>query len=171
MNSCSHNVEILKLSLSLHEPWLEPKKRKYWIVLYVLPGFDKQANFALQWSQDCKFSMNWSSVQQLSWDSWEQDYQHSNIQYGTDKLSHLVTEQRELATATVLIPYDKTNLESVKQTRTLFKSHMPSPGENVAMIKVITKASGNFILRTVFKNVSTEHTASCEKFLFWCSTV
>ena len=136
--------------------------------MYVLPVFDKQANFALQRSQDCKFSMNWSSVQQLSWDSWEEDHQHSNIQYWTDKLSHLVTEQRELVSTTVHIPYDKANLESVKQTRTLFKSHMPSPGENAAVIKVITWASGNFILRTVFKNVST---ASCGKSWCWYSTV
>lgn len=164
-------MEILKLFLSLCKPQLEPKKIKYWIVLYVLPVFDKQGNFALQWSQDCKFSTKWSSMQKLSWGSREGDHQHSNMQSWTDKLSHLVTEQRELVTTTLHISYDKANLESIKQTRTSFKSRKSCPGKNAAMIKVITRTPGELVLRSVFKNKSSENTASCEKLLCWYNMV
>lgn len=121
------------------------QKIKYRIVLYVLPVFRQASQLCTSMKSDCKFSMNWSSLQQLSWDSWEWDHQHSNTQYWTDKLSHLVTEQREVVTATVHLSYDKANLESVKQTRTLFRSHMPSSRGNTVMIKANARISRNFI--------------------------
>jgi len=77
-------------------------------------------------------------VQQLSGASREGNHQHSDVQRRADKLSHLVTEQRALAAGAERIPCDKANPEAVKQT--LFRSHTPSPGENAAMIKVITRA-------------------------------
>lgn len=39
------------------------------------------------------------------------------------------------------------------------------------MIKVITRTLANSILRTVFKNKSSENTANCEKLLSWNSIV
>jgi len=68
-----------------------------------------------------------------------------------------------MITVTVHLSYDKANPESVKQARTLFKSHMPSPGENVATIKANARTSGDFILMTAFKCVNTNDAASCKK--------